>query len=278
VCIPAGSLALAAVVGRLAATERIGLGAWLVMAVGIPLVTRGLLPWHAAWLARRRRGASLLPFQRVWVYLAFWVGAHLMLMHGVRAVRNLLVEPFRIPSGSMSPTILPGDLLLVSKLDLDPAHMRSEVVLVDSGRPFVKRVVGLPGDVVELRDGILTVDVQPLPRVHCGLGELPAAQHGGATAFIETDHQGRSYLVQWGPPLWSHDLDSTPIPPDHLFLLGDNRDNSQDSRHWGAMPVDLVRGTVLGVWASFDPETLQPRWERFGLRVRPSTDPEHGCH
>jgi signal peptidase I len=275
--IPAASLALAGVVGFLAATERIGLGAWLALAVLIPAVTRGVLPWHAAWLARRHRHAPLQPFQRVWVYLAFWVGVHLMLVHGVRVVRSLLVEPYRIPSGSMSPTILPGDLLLVSKLQPDPAQLRSEVVLVDFGQPYVKRVVGLPGEVLELRNGILTIDVQPLPRVHCALGDLPVAEHGGATGFVETDPQGRSYLVQWGPPLWSQDVDSTPVPPEHLFLLGDNRDNSQDSRHWGALPVDLVRGTVLGVWASFDPTTGEPRWERFGLRLGAGAEPDLGC-
>ncbi len=270
VCIPAGSLAVAAVVGRLAAGEHIGPRAWLAMAVLIPLLTRGLLPWHAAWLARRRRRAPLLPVQRVWVYLAFWVGAHLMLIHGVRAVRSLLLEPFRIPTASMSPNILPGDLVLVSKLALAPERLRSEVVLVDSGKPWVKRVVGLPGDVVEVRRGLLSINAQALPRVHCHLGELPAAENGAATGFVETDTDGRSYLVQWGPPLWSHDLDSMPIPADHLFLMGDNRDNSQDSRQWGPMPTDLVRGTVLGIWASFDPDTGAPRWERFGRRLRPS--------
>jgi signal peptidase I len=273
--IPAASLAAAAGVGWLAATERIGPVLWLLLAVSIPLLTRGLLPWHAAWLARRRRDAALLPVQRVWVYLAFWIGAHLLLMHGVRTVRALLVQPFRIPSASMSPTILPGDLLLVSKLQPPTDQLRSEVVLVDSGRPFVKRVVGLPGDVVELRDGLLSVDAGALSRIHCPLGELPSAEHGAASGFVETDGEGRRYLVQWGPPLWSPDLDSTPVPPEHLFVLGDNRDNSQDSRHWGPVPVEQVQGTVLGIWASFDPDTGQPRWERFGRRLRPT--PVLGC-
>lgn len=277
VCIPVASLAAAAVLGRLAATERVGPLAWFGLAICIPLVTRGLLPWHAAWLARRRRHAPLLPVQRRLVYLAFWVGVHVMLLHGVRSVRSLLVEPYRVPSGSMSPTILPGDLLLVSKLHHDPATLRSEVVLLDAGQPYVKRVVGLPGEVVELRNGILKVDAEPLTRVHCPMGGLPAAQHGGATAFVETDGQGRRYLVQWGPPLWSPDLESTPVPADHLFLLGDNRDNSQDSRHWGPLPTDLVLGTVLGVWASFDPDSGRPRWDRFGLRLRPGAALPASC-
>ncbi len=272
VCIPVGSLAVAALVGRLAAAEHIGPLAWLAMAVAIPVVTRGLLPWHAAWIARRRRHAPLLEVQRIWIYLAFWVGAHMMLMHGVRAVRSMLVEPFRVPSGSMSPTIMPGDLLLVSKLNLAPEHLRSEVVVVDSGKPWVKRIVGLPGDVVELRDERLIIDTVPLAREHCPLGELPTAEHGAATGYVETDTSGRRYLVQWGPPLWSRDLDSHPVPPGHVFLLGDNRDNSQDSRHWGTLPAELVRGTVVGIWGSFDPETHEPRWERFGLRVRPNAE------
>ncbi len=275
--LPAASLVAAAVVGQLAAAEHIGPLGWLALAVLIPLVTRGLAPLHAASLCRRRRSNPPLPFQRAWVYLAFFVGVHVFLLHGVRVVRSLLLEPYRVPTGSMSPTILPGDLVLVSKLATQPGELRSQVVLLDSGKPWVKRVVALSGEVVELRDGVLKVDARPLPRVHCSLGELPAALHGGATAFLETDLDGSSYLVQWGPPLWSPDVESTPVPEGHLFVLGDNRDNSQDSRHWGSLPADLLRGTVLGVWASFDPDTGQPRWERFGLRVRPSREPNQRC-
>ncbi len=275
--IPTISLVLAALVGRLTAAEHIGPRAWLACALGIPLLTRGVAPLHAAWLARKRRRSPLLPFQRLWVYGAFFVGAHLFLLHGVRSVRSLLLEPYRVPTGSMSPTILPGDLVLVSKLGVTSENLRSEVVLVDVGKPWVKRVVALPGEVVELRDGVLQVDAQPLSRVHCPLGELPAAEHGAATAFVETDRDGRRYLVQWGPPLWSPDVESSPVPAEHLYLMGDNRDNSQDSRAWGPLSSELVRGTVLAVWASFDPETHRPRWERFGLRLRPVPEPDARC-
>jgi signal peptidase I len=273
--IPTASLIAAGVVGWLAATGTIGPLGWLACAVSIPLVTRGLLPWHAAWLARRRRDAPLLPVQRVWVYVAFWLGAHLLLMHGVRVVRGTLVQPFHIPSASMSPSILPGDMLLVSKLDTPPEELRSHVVLVDRVTPYVKRVVGLPGEILELRNGLLSVEAISLPRSHCPLGDLPSAEHGSATGFVETDVDGRRYLVQWGPPLWSPDLESTSVPPEHVFVLGDNRDNSQDSRHWGPVPLEHVRGTVLGIWASVDPETGQPRWERFGRSLRP--DSALGC-
>jgi signal peptidase I len=267
VAIPILAILAAGGLGWAAASGTLGPGGWLVGVLIIPCATRGLAPLHAAWVARCVRPAQ--PWQRAWVYLAFFLLAHLATWEGVRLCRAWLVEPFRVPSASMAPTILPGDVLLVSHRL--PADLRSRVVLfVQAGEVHVKRAVARGGEVAEVVRGQVRIDGQDLPRRRCALGaDQPMAQHGAAAAFVETGADGRDYLVQWGPPLWSADLAATPIPEGALFVLGDNRDDSVDSRHWGPILEDQAIGTALAVLASVDEDSGQPRWERFGLPLAP---------
>jgi signal peptidase I len=271
VAVPALAVLYTAVLARAAASGDLGLVAWLVLTLALPLATRGVAAWHAAWTARRRRAARPQPWQRPWVYALFFLFAHAGVWQGVRLVRGWLVEPFQIPSASMAPSVRPGDVLLVSRLPVAVGDVRSRIVLVEQdGLPFVKRAVGLGGEVVEVRRGQAFVDGRALPRAPCAQGpDLPPAGHGAAWAFVESDGEGRRYLVQWGPPLWSTDLEAMPVPGGQVFVLGDNRDNSIDSRHWGPIPTERVLGVALGVVASVDPDRNRPRWERFGLSLVP---------
>jgi len=271
VAVPTTAVLVTAVLGRAAAAGDIGLVAWLVLTLCVPLATRGIAPWHAARTAGRRRARPPEPWQRPWVYALFFALAHLGTWQGVRLVRLTLVEPFQIPSGSMAPSVMPGDVLLVSRLLPPDEDRRSRILLVEQdGLPYVKRAVALGDEVVELRQGQLLVDGRALARAPCARGQDgPPAEHGAATAFVETDAAGRRYLVQWGPPLWSRDLEALPVQPGQVFVIGDNRDNSVDSRHWGPIARDRVRGHVLGVVGSVDPDRARPRWERFGLSLVP---------
>jgi len=284
--LPLGWILCVALLGWFTARGALSPMLWVAGTLTIPVALRGVAAAHAASLARRRGPAVLARWQRPPVYLAFLVLVSLLILQGSRSSRRLLVEPFRVPSESMAPTVLPGDYLLVSKLPLDPAAVRSQLLLMDrsslsepagQGTVYIKRVVGLAGEVLELRDGVLRVDAQPLSRRHCPLPGLPAAEHGAATSFEETDPDGGRYLVQWGPPLWSPDVGATPIPTDHVFVLGDNRDNSIDSRHWGPLPVGALRGRVLGVLASWDRGAGSLRRERFGADLQPHREPDPRC-
>lgn len=205
-------------------------------------------------------------------------------------VRAFLVEAFKIPSGSMEGTLLIGDFLLVNKLVYGaevpftgarlPAVRRpaaGDVIVFqwpqDPTKHFVKRLVGLPGDTVAMRDGALLRNGRALDEPYARhMGEAPG---GGDEAF---DWQ-RPHLIAparaagayhpsrhtWGPLV---------VPPHAYFVLGDNRDNSLDSRYWGFVPDTLVRGRPMFVYYSFVPDSAEPlawltrvRWHRLGDRI-----------
>lgn len=185
-------------------------------------------------------------------------------------LRIFVVEAYRIPSRSMERTLLPGDLLLVNKLiygalvpvwnrRLPPLRppRRNDLIVFDWPKDpsvvFVKRIVGLPGDTLEMRGGILFRDSHPQ--------QEPWALHG-ADRYIPPDQT---------PEDWP----SIVVPEHHFFVLGDNRDNSLDSRIWGFVPDSLVRGTPWVVYMSIETDSAthrsalkRVRWSRLGSAVR----------
>ncbi len=186
-------------------------------------------------------------------------------------VRTFVIEAYRIPSGSMEATLLDGDFLFVNKaiygaevpflgfrLPAWREPRRGDVLVFDSveepGKRVVKRLVGLPGDTLEMRGGTLYVNRVAAPE--------PYARHESLDKSVSPESRlkmrawqlrhlvGRdsaSYdpdLQDWGPLL---------VPPDSLFVLGDNRENSYDGRYWGFVPRNHVRGTPLVIYFSYDP-------------------------
>lgn len=205
-------------------------------------------------------------------------------------VRAFLVEAFKIPSGSMEGTLLVGDFLLVNKLVYgaevpgtnrrlpavrEPAY-RDILVFqwpVDPTKNFVKRLVGLPGDTLAMTDGVLVRNgvVQREPYVtHTEPGIDPVAEDFGwqSSFLVRYAAAARSYHPSrnnWGPIV---------VPARNYFVLGDNRDNSLDSRYWGFVADSLVRGSPLMVYYSFDPDSAvafdwlrRVRWHRLGERI-----------
>ena len=208
-------------------------------------------------------------------------------------VRALVVEAFRIPSGSMEGTLLIGDFLLVNKLlygaELpvvkrqlppirDPRH--GDVVVFrwpeDPRKHFVKRLVGLPGDTLEMRGGVLwrngTPQRERYARQIASAGDGPAMEFLWQRAVLLPSADPAHYPPSrddWGPIV---------VTPRHYFMLGDNRDNSLDSRYWGFVPDSLVRGAPLLVYFSLRPDsttrghapmawTSRVRWDRLGAWV-----------
>ncbi len=205
-------------------------------------------------------------------------------------VRTFLIEAFRIPTGSMERTLLVGDFLLVNKAVYgatipgtnvrlpgfrDPE--RGDIVVFtnpeDEKTNFVKRIVGLPGDTVEMRDGVLYLDGTRLKEPYVqrvdpdGDGYSPRFEW--QRAYLPAPARGRSYRPtrdSWGPLI---------VPEEHYLVLGDNRDNSLDSRYWGFVPRGLIKGRPLIIYYSFDRDRNHPfpwivdaRWDRVGDLVR----------
>jgi signal peptidase I len=188
-------------------------------------------------------------------------------------VRTWVFQAFKIPSGSMEPNLLIGDHLIVNKMEFAPtataleralmphrAIRRGDVIVFkypeDPERDFIKRVVGLPGDRVELRGKRVWIN-----------GEAMADPHAH---YIEPPGSGR--------PVRPGDVRETygpvTVPEGQYFMLGDNRDNSQDSRYWGFLPASYVKGRALFIYFSVQEGASVAnlaggvRWSRLLDRVR----------
>ena len=183
-------------------------------------------------------------------------------------IRTFIVQAFKIPSGSMKKTLLIGDHILVSKFSYG-THIPNEIPFInlklfddivlfskvpqrgdiivfkfpkDETRDFIKRVIGLPGDLLEVKRQKVYINNKPYKDIH--------ARH--------TDSPSDSPLVprdDFGPIL---------VPDDHVFVMGDNRENSQDSRYWGYLNVKKIRGKAQIIYWSWDRIKSWVRFERFG--------------
>ncbi len=239
-------------------------------------VTGFIWAFDALVLARRRRAAAhggenasehglVAPPSRIVEYSKSFFPVFLI----VFVLRSFVVEPFRIPSNSMMPTLLTGDFILVNKFDygirlpvVDTKIVdvglpeRGDVVVFrypgDPSTPFIKRVVGIPGDRVGYYDKVLYVNDEPMEQTPVGpyAGSWSGAVMSGASLRVERladiEHP---ILVQ---PETRSVQGSTVVPEGHYFVLGDNRDNSRDSRYWGTVPEDLLIGKAFRIWMNWD--------------------------
>lgn len=176
---------------------------------------------------------------------------------------TFVIQPFRIPSGSMEPTLLVGDFLLVNKQITTPGASgwifpaplihRGEVVVfhypVNPSMHLVKRVVGLPGDRIKLRDGRVYVDDQPLSEPYAVY--RPSAPDGYRDNFPRLQSTDPDVDSRWWIRMHTliHDGELT-IPPDNYFVLGDNRNDSEDSRYWGFVPRAAIVGEPMLIYFS----------------------------
>ncbi|MCX6940805.1 MAG: signal peptidase I [Verrucomicrobia bacterium] len=209
----------------------------------------------------------------------------------ITAAKSALADINYVPSGSMQPTILCGDVLFINKLayDLrvpftttrlarwaDPA--RGDIVVCfapDDDTRLVKRVAALPGDTVELRDDVLFLNgrrrpTTPLARNAPGVRDLEPAERAVsvfARESLDTDEAitSRTHAIQFLPAQPAlRNFGPVTVPAGHYFMLGDNRDNSRDSRFFGFMPRAEIIGEATAVFASADlAHWLRPRFHRF---------------
>jgi signal peptidase I len=180
-------------------------------------------------------------------------------------IRTWVFQAFKIPTGSMETNLLIGDHLLVNKVVYSPSAIplegsllakrevrRGHVVVFkfpeDPSRDFIKRVIGLPGETLAIRDKTVLVNGQPLDEPYARFLEPPLRRD-------DPDYGLRAEGLRdnWGPQV---------VPPGQLFVLGDNRDNSRDSRFWGFLPRDQVKGRALFVYWSY--EASREEYHRSG--------------
>ncbi|OGT70651.1 MAG: signal peptidase I [Gammaproteobacteria bacterium RIFCSPLOWO2_02_FULL_57_10] len=201
----------------------------------------------------------------------------------VLVLRSFLVEPFQIPSGSMIPTLEVGDFILVNKYTYGlrlpvvgtkivamNEPKRGEVMVFippHDNRYFIKRVVGLPGDTVRYENKVLTINgeevkAEVIDRVEI---EMPNGMMQSGVLMSETlgevEHQTQIISApsrEGGRTVWV-------VPEGHYFMMGDNRDNSADSRVWGAVPEENIVGKAFAIWMHKEPGWSLPGFGRNGL-------------
>lgn len=204
-------------------------------------------------------------------------------------LRALVIQAFRIPTGSMKDTLLVGDFLLVNKfiygaetptripiLDVKvpsirfPAlkqPQRGDIVVfrypLDEKLDYIKRCIGVAGDTIEVREGIVYINGKPEGESKfIGKKFDPAEGHLVNYYRVKTP-DGYEYTIRHYADYNPHLQNFGPVivPPDHLFMMGDNRDNSQDSRYWGFMPMKNIVGKALVIYWSWDKD--EPLWRPF---------------
>lgn len=214
-------------------------------------------------LTRERRPPVRWPRWAGQVALAFALAAGMFEL----VVPLLPLRRFRIPAPSMQPTLQIGDVIAsdVRPVRLASLHVGDLVIFELAEAPpilVMKRIAGLPGDTVEVREGILVLNGEPL-------GSAPA----GYGSVVETAGPGRSYAIQRSNVMTQFDSPPQTVPPGHCFILGDSRMNSRDSRVFGFIPEAALRGRPRAIHWSSDPKTGSIRWNRIGLSLAPAAHP-----
>lgn len=237
--------------------------ALLAAALVLPLTMIAVDGWRTA---RRAAPPDRRIFQHWLVLVSVWVPFAFVVQPWIFDAVRGVVHAFRIPSGSMAPAIAQGDVLFAVMRVPDPLLRGTAVVHVDAdGMSFVRRVVGLPGDTLEMRRHRLHVNgmaaVEPYANV------TDSAEYTADGQFTWQRDYAPSRAVEpraptsatWGPLV---------VPPGHVFLLGDRRDMSLDSRHIGFIPHEWLTGRPAWIYWSRDPDSGAIRWDRLGQDVR----------
>lgn len=217
----------------------------------------------------------------------------------VLVLRSFIYEPFQIPSGSMMPTLLVGDFILVEKFAYGLRDPAFHTELVDTGKPergdivvfkyppqpnidYIKRTVGLPGDTIVYEDKRLCIqpkgeaqcqpvaidNIQPSEFAQGGVNLVQAQEQLGEQAHQILVHPNKRDRISAYQPRPS--VNRWVVPEGHYFMMGDNRDNSADSRFWGFVPERNLVGKAVAIWVSFEFErnsdSWLPSWIPTGIR------------
>ncbi|HVF35515.1 MAG TPA: signal peptidase I [Candidatus Saccharimonadia bacterium] len=211
----------------------------------------------------------------------------------VLVIRSFLAEPFRIPSSSMMPTLLIGDFILVNKFAFGLRLPVTNSKLVEIGEPargdvvvfrypgmapddpsrgtdYIKRVVGVPGDSIMYRDKIVYVNGEPQPQRDLGtyVGTGAGVDMTGTALKLENlDGTEHEILVRRSDGFFPMREGTFSVPPGAYFVLGDNRDNSQDSRYWGFVPEGNLVGKAFFIWMNWDSKNGGVEFARIGTVI-----------
>jgi signal peptidase I len=202
----------------------------------------------------------------------------------VLIIRSFIIQPFRVPTGSLEPTVLPNDFIAVNQFiyGLRLPVLNTKIISIREpkigdiavfhhpqlGIDYVKRVIGTPGDHVVYKNKVLIINGHEMPQKF--LNE--ALDFEPPNNYIPVDLKEENlnglkhhiFVQRNGGDTMDFDLI---VPPDNYFMMGDNRDNSADSRYWGFVPEKDLMGKAFFIWFSWDSPTHSVRWSRMGTRI-----------
>jgi signal peptidase I len=215
-----------------------------------------------------------------WVLLVVWV------------LRSFLIQPYRVPTGSLLPTVVPGDFLVVNQFIYGLHFPIANKKIADIGTPqrgdialfyypvnpnivFVKRVIGLPGDHIEMHNKVLSINGKEMTQTHLGdaIDNEPSGinnmEEHIPVQVKEENLEGVKHRIYIADKNTMLGLDfSVDVPAKNYFMMGDNRDSSDDSRIWGFVPEANLIGKAFRIWMHWDPIKHRPVWDRIGLPVK----------
>jgi len=208
--------------------------------------------------------------------------AYFPVLLAVLALRSFIIEPFRIPSGSLEPTLNVGDFVAVSKFSYGIRLPLLEKKIIDIGKPkvgqiavfrwppdpsfdYIKRVIGVPGDVISYHDKKLSINGQPAQQTFLEYTIDESSEQ--AVARYQENLNGTIHNIYINPNDPAIDFDIT-VPKGAYFMMGDNRDDSADSRFWGFVPENNLRGRAFLVWMSWNGKKDNVRWKNIGHVIR----------
>jgi signal peptidase I len=204
----------------------------------------------------------------------------------VLVLRSFVIEPYRIPSGSLKPSLLDGDFIIVNKYtyglhlpvlntQILPINtpQRGDIMVfhwpVDPTRyDFIKRVIGLPGDHIRYVDKTLYINDKKMTQTYI----RPETDNDGhapswSVQLFKENLDGHNHEIFIIPTQKAYNLEDIIVPPHMYFMMGDNRDNSEDSRYWGFVPEHDIVGKAMRVALSWDSEKHWFRWNRFAMKI-----------
>lgn len=229
----------------------------------ITVIVSLAIAWHAWRIARTSSSARRPSSARLVAILvcAYTIAAILGSLTQ-RWIKHNIVEPYRLPSASMEPALLSGDWVMVSRKRA-PLRRDELIAFSRNGDTLLKRIAGLPGDTLLMRKGDLLrngTQVNVPSAITVG-ADYTGEEFAWQTPYLVPGVDARRYKPStddWGPLI---------VPPEKIFVLGDNRHNSMDSRFYGFISTDSVNGRPTEVYFSWDPIDHAVRWNRIGHRL-----------
>lgn len=233
------------------------------------------------FLARRRAARGQLNSGIIVDYARSFFPVLLLVL----LIRSFVVQPYRVPTGSLEPTVLPGDFIVVNQFAYGLRLPVLNTKILSVGEPkigdialfrwpknpsivYVKRVIGTPGDRVIYRNKQLLVNGEKMAQEDLGMDLDQEYNIAYPVKVMQEKLPTVTHKIFIRPNTNAYEDFDIVVPQHHYFMLGDNRDNSGDSRVWGFVPEENLVGKALATWMSWDSNKSNIRWERIGKVIQ----------